>query len=596
MTGIIKALGLVFGDIGTSPIYTLTVAFLILEPTSENVLGVLSLVFWTLIILPTLQYNVLAMSLSIRGEGGTIVLSEIFKSLAKSNKAKSLVALLAFVGVSFLMGDGVITPAISILSAVEGLSFIHGFEGISQTTIVLVAIVIAVVLFIFQKNGTEKVAFTFGPIMFIWFVSLFVLGMISILSNPVVLKAVNPYYAVDFLLHNGWKGYLTLGEVILCTTGAEAMYADMGHLGSKPIRKAWTMVFFSLIINYFGQGAFILSNPQVKNILFELALNVLHSFYVPFLVLSLLATVIASQAMISGMFSIVYQGITTRILPMLKIDYTSRELKSQIYIGSINWLLLIAVIFIMINFKSSSNLAAAYGFAVTTDMCITGIILLSIFFLKRNYIAVLAAIIVTVVDFIYFSSTLYKIPAGGYLSIMLGLFPFFTILIYTQGQKRLYRYMMFMPADEFIIKFERVYKTSPRIPGTAIFFIRDTDKISPYIIETMFYHGIIYEDNIFLSVFIRPDPFGVTGYFKDDLCLGIRVFQIEMGYMEFVNIEEILRHNGIEERTIFYGLEDIIAKGPWKFFVFLKRITPTFISFFRLPPRKLHGVFTRLEM
>jgi len=595
MTGIIKAIGLVFGDIGTSPIYTLTVAFLILEPTYENVLGVLSLVLWTLVILPTLQYNILAMRLSIRGEGGTIVLAEIFKSLSKSKKSKGVITFLSFIGISFLIGDGVITPSISILSAVEGSAFIPGV-AVSQGMIILGAMVIAIFLFLFQKKGTEKVASAFGPVMVLWFFCLFVLGFYGILKNPDVLKAVNPYYAIDFLLKNGWKGYLILGEVILCATGAEAMYADMGHLGSKPIRHAWAILFFVLSINYFGQGAFLLAHPHVKNTLFELSLNFSSYLYIPFLILSISATVIASQAMISGMFSIIYQAITTRIMPMLKINYTSKELKSQIYIGSVNWFLLIAVLFIILEFKSSSNLASAYGLAVTGNMCITGIILISIFFLKRNYIALIVALTVTAVDFIYFSSCLHKIPQGGYYSILLALFPFLTILLFTNGQKKLYSTMKFMDREDFILKFDRVYKTNPKIPGTAIFFIKDTSKISPYILETMFYHGIIYEDNIFLSIIIRPDPFGVVGYFKEELCLGIRVFEIEIGYMEVVNIEEILRENGIDERAIFYGLEDIIAKGHWKLFVFIKRITPTFISFFRLPSRKLHGVLTRIEM
>jgi len=595
MTGVIKAFGLVFGDIGTSPIYTLTVAFLILEPTYENVLGVLSLVFWTLILLPTIQYNLLAMSLSIRGEGGTIVLAEIFKSLSKSKKARGVVTFLSFIGISFLMGDGVITPSISILSAVEGSAFIPGVS-VSQGMIILGAMVITIFLFLFQKKGTEKVASAFGPVMALWFCCLFVLGLYGIFKNPEVLKAINPYYAIDFLLKNGWKGYLILGEVILCVTGAEAMYADMGHLGAKPIRQAWAILFFVLSINYFGQGAFILAHPDVKNILFELSLNFSTYLYVPFLILSISASVIASQAMISGMFSVVYQAITTRIMPMLKIDYTSKELKSQIYIGSVNWFLFIAVLFIILEFKNSSNLAAAYGLAVTGNMCITGIILISIFFLKRNYIALISALTVTAVDFIYFSSCLHKIPQGGYYSILLALFPLLTILLFTNGQKRLYSTMKFMDREDFILKFERVYKTNPKIPGTAIFFIRDTSKISPYIVETMFYHGIIYEDNIFLSIIIRPDPFGVVGYFKEELCPDIRVFEIEIGYMEVVNIEEILRENGIEERVIFYGLEDIVARGHWKLFAFIKRITPAFISFFRLPSRKLHGVLTRIEM
>lgn len=597
MAGIIKALGLVFGDIGTSPIYTVTVVFLILEPTEPNIIGVLSLIFWTLVFLPTIQYNVLAMSLSIRGEGGTIVLAEIFKSLLKSAKSRTAVALLSFAGVSLLMGDGVITPAISILSAVEGSALIPGLEGLSQTVIVLISIIIAILLFAFQKKGTEKVAFAFGPVMVIWFFSLLLLGLNFIFRNPSILKAINPLYAVEFLLHNGWKGYLILGEVILCATGSEAMYADMGHLGSRPIREAWVFVFIALTINYFGQGAFLLAHPEAKNILFEMALYTVPMLYVPFLLLSISATIIASQAMISGMFSIVYQAITTRIMPVFKVDYTSKELRSQIYIGSVNWFLLGAVIFIMIEFGQSSKLAAAYGLAVTGDMSITGLAMISIFFLKRKYLPAFFAIIVTLIDITYFSSTLHKVPHGGYWSIVLAMFPLAMILLFTEGQKRLYRFMNFMPRDEFILKFERVYRTNPKIPGTALFLLKDSREIPPYIVETMFYHGIIYEDNIFLSIVRRPDPFGVTGFFKEDLCCGIRVFEIQMGYMEVINVEEILRENGIEERAIFYGLEDISARGPiWKAYSVIKRITPTFISFFQLPPKKLHGVLTRVEM
>ncbi len=597
MKGIIKALGLVFGDIGTSPIYTVTVVFLFLEPTPENIVGVLSLIFWTLLFLPTIQYNILAMSLSIRGEGGTIVLSEIFKSLLKSTSSKTAVTFLCFVGLSLFMGDGVITPAISILSAVEGSAFIPGFEGISQRVIVFISIIIAILLFVFQKKGTERVAFTFGPVMVIWFLTLFLLGINFILKSPEVLKAINPLYAIEFLRDNGWKGYLILGEVILCATGSEAMYADMGHLGSRPIRRAWVFVFIALTVNYFGQGAFLLNYPEARNILFQMALNSAPALYVPFLLLSISATIIASQAMISAMFSVVYQAITTRIMPVLKIDFTSTELRSQIYIGSVNWFLLGAVIFIMLEFGQSAKLAAAYGLAVTGDMTITGIIITCIFLLKKRYLQAFLAITVTVIDITYFTSTLHKIPQGGYWSIILALFPFMMFLIYTQGQKRLYRVMNFMPREEFILKFERSYRSNPKIPGTALFLVKDASEIPPYIVETMFFHGIIYEENIFLSIVRRPDPFGVTGYFKEQLCQGVRVFEIQMGYMEVINVEEILRENGIEERAIFYGLEDISAKGlTRKAFSMIKRMTPTFVSFFQLPSKKLHGVLTRIEM
>jgi KUP system potassium uptake protein len=257
ITGILKALGLVFGDIGTSPIYTVTVIFLLLKPAYETILGVTSLIIWTLVILVFLQYDFLAMSLSRRGEGGTIVLREILVSLLKTRKGKTFITILSFLGVALLMGDGVITPAISILSAVEGSALIPGLENISKTTIVLIAGLIAIVLFTFQRNGTEKVAFAFGPLMLVWFFSIATFGIMSITDAPQVLTAVNPYQGIRFLTENGWKGYVVLGEIILCATGGEALYADMGHLGSAPIRKAWIGVFVALALNYLGQAAIV---------------------------------------------------------------------------------------------------------------------------------------------------------------------------------------------------------------------------------------------------------------------------------------------------------------------------------------------------
>ncbi len=597
MSGIIKALGLVFGDIGTSPIYTVTVIFLLLEPTQENITGVMSLIIWTLIILVFIQFDFLAMSLSRRGEGGKIVLKEILVSLLKDKRETFLITMLTFVGVSLLMGDGVITPAISILSAVEGSRYIGGLENISQGFIVLISIVIAVILFSFQKKGTEKVAFTFGPVMLIWFSSLFLLGALSIIESPEVLLGLNPYYGVRFLIDNGWKGYLVLAEVILCATGGEALYADMGHLGASPIKKAWLGVFTALSINYLGQGAFLLRNPSAKNILFEMVLNYAGALYVPFLLLSIFATIIASQAMISGMFSIVYQAISTRILPVFKIDYTSIERKSQIYIGAVNWFLCVAVIFIMVEFGESSRLASAYGLAVTGTMVITAIMMSWIFYLKKNRKLMFLSLFVLFVDLVFFTSTFSKIPTGGYWSLVLALFPFLLILLFTQGQRRLYSTMTFMPLEEFLIKFNKVYPTNPKVYGTALFLLKDVNQIPPYIIETMFYHGIVYEDNIFVVIIKRDDPYGATGYFKEELAKGLRVFEIQAGYMEVFDVEEILRENGIEERAIFYGIEDISSENPvWKTFSLIKRVTPTFIHFYRFPFKKLHGVITEVML
>ena len=595
--GIIKSLGLVFGDIGTSPIYTLTVVFLVLPPTPANVLGVLSLIVWTLIALVTVQYAWLAMSLSRRGEGGEIVLREIFLSSVGKKKRLSILALLPIIGVSLLIGDGVITPAISILSAVEGSVLIPGLEGLSQVSIILISAIIAVLLFSFQRKGTERVAGAFGPITGMWFIALSTFGVIGIAEAPYVLGALSPHHALIFLLENKVSGFIALGEIVLCATGSEAMYADMGHLGSRPIRQAWIMVFVALILNYLGQGAFLITHPGTKNILYEMVFHYGEAVYVPFLLLSITATVIASQAMISGVFSIIYQGITTRLMPMFKVDYTSMERRSQIYISSANWFLLIAVIFIMIQFRESHRLAAAYGLAVTGSMTLTGILMSVIFALRKKPLFAAICVVVTFVDVSYFAANFYKIPHGGYWSLVLASIPLAIIILYTKGQRKLYKRMDFMPLEEFLLKFNRVYATTEKIKGTALFLLKDVKEIPFYITQSMFYHGILYEDNIFVSLIKRDDPYGVTGFFKEDLATGLRVFEMQMGYMEMIDVDEIMREAGIDERVVFYGIEDISTNNIiWRVFSIIKRLTPTFIQFYMFPPKKLHGVITKVRL
>lgn len=597
ISGVVKALGLVFGDIGTSPIYTLTVVFLLLKPTNDNILGVLSLIVWTLVFLVFIQFDWLAMSLSRRGEGGKIVLKEILVSLLPGKKETVFVTIITFVGVSLLIGDGVLTPAISILSAVEGAVLIPGFENMSRTTIVLIAALIAIVLFSFQKKGTEKVAGAFGPITCVWFLSLALVGIVSIVESPEVLQALNPYWGMKFFINNGLIGFMALGSIMLCATGGEALYADMGHLGAKPIKQAWKGVFIALVLNYLGQGAFLMRNPEAKNILFELVFHYAKDLYIPFLLLSISATIIASQAMISAVFSLVYQGINTRIMPMFKVDYTSTERRSQIYIGSVNWALLIAVIFIMLEFKESSRLASAYGLAVIATMTLTAIMMTWIFYLKKKRTLSLICLFIVLVDTAYLGANIFKIPHGGYWSLILASVPLGMIVLYTRGQKRLYRRMDFMPLEEFLHKFTRVYSTAGKIKGTALFLIKDFKEIPFYITQTMFYHGIVYEDNIFVSIIKRDDPYGVTGFFREDIATGLRVFEVQMGYMEVIDVEEILREAGIEERTVFYGLEDIASENLiWKVFSLIKRVTPTFIQFYKFPYKKLHGVITKVEL
>ena len=595
--GIIKSFGLVFGDIGTSPIYTLTVVFLLTKPTEDNVIGVLSLIVWTLITLVTVEYAWLAMSLGEKGEGGTIVLKELLSFLLRSRKQVTYVTLLSFIGVALLVGDGVITPAISILSAVEGSLLIPGLENTRQTTLIIIASIIAILLFTFQRKGTEKVAGAFGPLMLLWFLSLSIFGIISIVQFPSVIKAINPYYAFKFLVENGIAGFFVLSEVILCATGGEALYADMGHLGRKPIVNAWYFVFVALLLNYLGQGAFVIQHPEAKNVLFGMVFYHAQIFYIPFLTLSIIATVIASQALISGMFSVVYQGITTHIMPIFKVDYTSAELRSQIYIGAVNWFLLLAVLFIMFEFRESHRLAAAYGLAVTGTMTLTGIMMTWIFYLRRKISLTIISLFVTIVDIIFLLSNSFKIPYGGYWSLIIASIPFLIIMIYTSGQKKLYRSLKPIDLEVFLDRYRLIYKSMNKIKGTALFFLREKEKIPPYIVRTVLMNNILYEDNILVSIVRSDEPFGAAGHFMDELAPGLRTFEIYQGYMEVIDVEEILRGAGVDEKVIFYGLEDIITRKPqWRIFSIIKRLSPSFVQFYKLPAHKLHGVISRVEM
>ena len=595
--GVVKSMGLVFGDIGTSPIYTLTVIFALTKPTLDNVLGILSLVFWTMTILVSAEYSWLAMSLGRKGEGGTIVLKEILARLLKPGRQVAFVGFLSYLGVSLLLGDGVITPAISILSAVEGMILIPGLESLQQGTLILVAAVIAVVLFVFQYKGTDKVAGAFGPIMVVWFIALTVSGLVSIAAHPGLVKAASPYYAVKFFMDNGFAAFFVLSEVILCATGGEALYADMGHLGRKPIVRAWRFAFIALIINYFGQGAYVLNHGTAKNLLFGMIQWEAPALYIPFLILTICATIIASQAMISGVFSVVYQGITTRIMPLMKVGYTSKVMRSQIYIGSVNWVLLVAVIFIMLIFRKSENLAAAYGLAVTGTMTITGIMMIMIFSRTTKKWKVPFVVLVTIVDLVFFLSCMNKIPHGGYWSIILALIPFCTILIWTRGQRALYRALRPLDLDTFLISYEQIYGKGSNIPGTALFFTRETHVVPPYVVHSIIASNIIYERNVFVSIVRTDEPFGVKYKMTERLGPGLDALEILAGYMEIIDLEKLLKKTGIQEKVIFYGIEDIdTANFAWRIFSTIKKQTPNFVKFYKLPPSKLHGVVTRVEM
>jgi KUP system potassium uptake protein len=597
LQGIVKSMGLVFGDIGTSPIYTLTAIFLLIPPTPENIMGILSLILWTLTILVTVEYTYLAMHLGKKGEGGTIVLKETLLPLLKSSNRVAFVSLLAIVGISLFIGDGVITPAISILSAVEGVLLIPDLQTTPQVYLMLIAAVIAIGLFAFQARGSERVAWAFGPVMILWFISLAVCGLTALISAPQVLLAINPMYGISYLLHNGLPGFLILSSVILCATGGEALYADMGHLGRAPIVQAWYIVFVALAINYLGQGAFLMTHPGARNIFFEMVASEFGLLYIPFLLLSIAATIIASQAMISGIFSIVYQGLTTRILPLMRVEYTSPSFRSQIYIDIVNWLLLVAVLMIIAIFRTSNNLTHAYGLAVCGTMTITAIMITWIFVLRGEIVKSFIASGVLFITFIFLVSNFQKIPFGGYWSLLIAFIPFCIIVIYIGGQKKLASAMQPVPLDDFLPKFNEVYHSVNRISGSALFFSRDFRRLPQYIPRIMFTNNIVYDDNIIISIIRTEQPFGVTWGVTREITPGLSIFEIYLGYMEVVDIGKILDEAEIDEKTIFYGMEDIVTTHIiWRIFAAIKRLSPSVVQFYQLPSDKIHGVVTRVEM
>ncbi|MFA7658983.1 MAG: KUP/HAK/KT family potassium transporter [Candidatus Gastranaerophilaceae bacterium] len=593
---IIQAMGLVFGDIGTSPIYTFTVIFLTTQVTTENIISILSLIIWTLLLIVTAQYTWLAMSLSKRGEGGTIVLNEVLRKLLKGVRPIVFFSFLTYIGISLLIGDSVITPAISILSAVEGLKLVHVLHNIPQSLILLITLIIAIGLFAIQKRGTERISKIFGPIMFVWFLALGISGLASLSHNLVVLQAFNPIHGLRFVTHHGLPGFFVLSEVILCATGAEALYADMGHLGRKPITGAWVIVLFVLLCNYLGQGSFLLAHPESNNVLFAMVVSQAKFLYIPFLAISILATIIASQAMISGLFAIVYQGINTRILPMFKVEYTSEKINSQIYIGTANWFLMFFVILVILMFKESANLASAYGFAVTGTFTITGIMISTIFFLRKKYFHFLIAISLMFIDFAFLLATFSKIPTGAYWSIIIATIPLSLIILYVKGQKAMFNAINLMDKDTFLGKYEKLYKDVSKIEGKALFFARGIEKVPPYIVQTMFINNIMYKENIFIQINKTNEAFGLH-YDLSRVADGLNILTIDVGYMEVFKLEKVLRVLDIEEKAIFYGVEEIETSNFfWHIFSIIKKVTPTFVSFYKLPVHKIHGVITQINL
>ncbi len=600
LSHMVRAIGVVFGDIGTSPLYTLSAIILIAKPSKEDIIGIVSLIIWSLILIPTIQYAWFAMKVSTKGEGGIIVLGEYASSISKSLKLRRVIRILTILGIGFLLGDGIITPAITILSSVEGLRLIKGLESLSQDMVIVIAFIIALFLFAVQRYGTGNIGIAFGPIMVIYFSTIAVIGLYYIYENPNALRVINPAEAISFILKHPFIAILSLSEIILAVTGSEAMYADMGHVGKNAIRIAWGFVFISVSLSYIGQCGFILEKSLEGHInpFFYSANELLgNNIYILFLILVTVAGIIASQALISGVFSLVFQSINSGLMPLLYVKHTSTHFSTQIYIPVVNFLLFVGVSTMFLVFKQSERMASAYGFAVNMNMVITAMLLMYIFLILRKIPFFLGSIGLFIVDTLFLFSGIFKIPHGAYWAIIFAIPPILLIFLYTSGQRRIYEKSKFMDLEKFLEVFNKVYSKGRVLKGTAVFLIKDVRKIPPYVVTSVINHGILYEQDVFLSLKKLEKPFGINVTFCEDLDLHIKHVVIEYGYQEIVNLDKELKKLNINERVIFYGVDNIYSHGlVWKLFGLIKKVSPNFADFYRLLPQKVHGVVVRIEI
>lgn len=549
------ALGVVFGDIGTSPLYTLkTVLFLSGDaPSVPVILGLLSLIFWTLVIVTSVKYATFAMRIDNNGEGGILALMSLLVSKKSSRPAVIFAGLF---GAALIYGDGAITPAISVLSALEGLNIVLPE---SKPYILPATVVILVSLFAIQPLGTARIGKVFGPIMALWFAVIAVLGIWGIAQHPAVLLAVNPIYGIEFLFSNGIVSFLVLGGVFLCVTGAEALYADMGHFGRKPIWLAWfAIVFPSLLLNYAGQAALILSGADVtQNIFFRLCPPILQ---IPLVILATLATIIASQAIISGAFSMTRQAIQLGWLPRLRVKQTTEESYGQIYIGTINWLLMVVTVFLAVFFKSSDNLAAAYGIAVSLTMIMTsGLLFVAMREVWRWGLAasLIAAGVFFVVDLSFLIANMTKVLDGGYMPLLLAAAVYGIMLLWHRGVVSASRTLdeKIVPIDEFMAAIEQ--KSIPRVPGTAVFLTRSQSGTPPVMKWHVRRNGSLHTELLALSIVVLNVPRVsdeerlVMTELAPDFWRGIAHY----GFMERPNIPRLLRH--LEAQQCGFNLNDV---------------------------------------
>ncbi len=612
---VIGAIGVVYGDIGTSPLYTLRQCFtgthqLSLSP--ENVLGILSIIFWALVIVVTLKYVTLIMRADNRGEGGILALTALVSSgLERQTRRRWWLVGFGIFGAAMFYGDGMITPAISVLGAVEGLEIIapalHPF-------IVPVTLVIIVALFAIQKRGTASVGILFGPVMCTWFVALAALGLFEIAANPSVLRAVNPIHAIAFVEATPRIAFLALGAVVLAVTGTEALYADMGHFGAAPIRRAWiAFVMPALVANYFGQGALLLADPTaIKNPFYLLAPQ---WALIPLVILATCAAVIASQAVISGAFSLTRAAIQMGYSPRLKLLHTSEREIGQIYVPFVNWTLLIAVSLLVLGFRSSDNLGGAYGIAVTLAMLIDSVLIFVV--MRRLWgwslpVALAIALPLLAIDVAFLSSNSLKIPDGGWFTLLVGAAVFTLLTTWKRGRALLMDRLNedSMPLPVFIESI--VASPPPRVPGTAVFLTSTGDRVPHALLHNLKHNKVLHDRVVFLTVHTREIPRVPDVERIEIRDLGCAFFALDAwyGFTEEPDVPLLLdmcaRH-GLEfdmmDTSFFVSRETLIpVVGPgmalWRerLFVAMSKMAVKATDFFHVPTNRVVELGTQVEL
>ena len=608
------ALGVVYGDIGTSPLYSLKETFTEkshpMMVDNINVYGVCSLAFWALLIIISVKYLFLVMRADNRGEGGILALTALVMPKRGSTTAKAgLLVGLGVFGTALLYGDGIITPAISVLSAVEGLGEVStSFDS----WVIPIAVVILLGLFFVQSRGTGAVGKVFGPIMIIWFITLAVLGLSKVWSEPGIIASVNPYYAVQYFTHESSHAFLSLGSIFLVVTGGEALYADMGHFGRRPITLGWyAVVLPALLLNYWGQGAFLLQNPEaIESVFFRMAPEPL---LLPLVILATCATIIASQALISGVFSLTAQAVQLDYLPRIQIRHTSSSHSGQIYVPLVNWALMIACIGLVLGFRTSSNLAAAYGIAVTMTMAITTLIFFRVITDRWNWSRTrgfLICVPLLLIELGFLGANVIKIPHGGWFALAVGAILMVQMQTWRRGRilvaARIHRGER--PIEDVLDEAEGI----KRVTGTAVFMFKDLGKAPPALVNNLKHNKVLHNTTLIVAVDTADEPRVSPEQRASVKKVAPGVFQVEVsfGFMEDPDVPKVLAaitHPGLdydpEDVTYFLGHESIIAgKAPGMnplqehLFVFLNRGADSASRFFNLPTERVFEVGSRVEI